>query len=84
VEWPLPGTDGDLPRIAEQARTEGPQFITARDEPVAVVLSMEEYWQLRGKPADFRDWLLNGPKLDDETLMLLTQRLRGDIHDDEL
>jgi len=49
-EWQLQEAKNKLSRVVEQARSEGPQTITLRGQPAAVVLSFEDFRRLT-KPA---------------------------------
>jgi antitoxin Phd len=65
--WQLQDAKSRLSELIDKANAEGPQTITRRGEPAAVVLSADAYEQLRMQKegADFIDVLLNqGPKFD--------------------
>lgn len=66
--WQVQEAKSRLSEVIERAQTEGPQTITKRGKPAAVVLSSEAYETLqRKKPGpNLVDFLLNsGPKFDD-------------------
>ena len=66
--WQVQEAKSRLSEVIERAQTEGPQTITKRGKPAAVVLSSEAYETLqRKKPwPNLVDFLLNsGPKFDD-------------------
>lgn len=68
MDWTLTEAEHKLDEIADKALQEGPQRIH-RDEDVVVVISEEEYRQLKRDRAieknDFLEFLRNGPGLDD-------------------
>ncbi|HYD71052.1 type II toxin-antitoxin system Phd/YefM family antitoxin [Azospirillum sp.] len=74
MDWQLQQAEGHLGEIVERAHKEGPQFVSVEGERSAVVLSIEEYRRLREPASDLKDWLLNGPVLDDETVAILNDR----------
>jgi hypothetical protein len=43
---------------------DGPQVVTRHGEDVAVVISINEYRRLRSPRADFKDFLMAAPDLD--------------------
>jgi prevent-host-death family protein len=51
--------------VLERARTEGAQTITRHGKPSAVVLSVEDYEELRGKKPSLIEYLRTGPHFDD-------------------
>ncbi len=68
MDWTVKEAEQKLDEIADKALHEGPQRIR-RDEDVVVVISDEEYRQLKRDRAveknDFLEFLRNGPGLDD-------------------
>lgn len=60
MTWQLQEAKQKLSEVVQKALDEGPQTITRRGESVVVVLSVDEYRQLTGKP-DFAAFLLTGP-----------------------
>lgn len=49
-QWQLQEAKNRLSQVVSSARSEGPQTITLRGEPAAVVISIEEYRKMVGKP----------------------------------
>ncbi len=47
--------------MVQRAVENGPQVITKRGEPTAVVLSIEQYRQLTQPRSSFKDFLTSGP-----------------------
>ncbi|MFB9279318.1 type II toxin-antitoxin system Phd/YefM family antitoxin [Cohnella cellulosilytica] len=55
MQWKLQDAKNRLGSVVKKATDEGPQTISVRGIPVAVVLSMEEYHQLtKPKARQFR------------------------------
>ncbi|MEM8610644.1 MAG: type II toxin-antitoxin system Phd/YefM family antitoxin [Cyanobacteria bacterium P01_H01_bin.105] len=64
MNWQLVEAKSKLSEVLNRAHLEGPQVITKRGVPDAVVISVEDYAKL--KPAgSFKDWLLNMPQASD-------------------
>lgn len=61
--WQLQEAKARLSEVVKKAASEGPQEITVRGEPTAVVISRGDYEKLRGKdrPKNLSDFLLNSP-----------------------
>ncbi len=62
--WKLAEAKNKLSELVTRAVTEGPQTIRRHDTTV-VVVAEETYRTLTGERPNFREWLLNGPRLDD-------------------
>lgn len=62
--WKLQDAKSQLSKLVKDALTTGPQFITRRGEQAVVVISVEEYKRLTSAKPDFKDFLLNCPKMD--------------------
>ena len=73
--WQVQQAKAHLSELLDDAETKGPQIITRHGAERAVVLSIREYRSLstdsqkepsapRKPYADFKDWLLNGPRID--------------------
>jgi len=70
MQWQLQEAKNRLSAVVKKATDEGPQIISVRGKPAAIVLSMEEYQRLT-KPKTrltefFRDSPLRGLELDME------------------
>ena len=74
ASWQVQHAKAHFSELLDEAEHKGPQIITRHGAERAVVISIEEYRALAGATArnadkpkykDFKDWLLNGPKLDD-------------------
>ena len=64
MKWNLSEAKNRLSEVLTCAGTKGPQTITRRGESF-VVIPQEQYEKLTGKRPSFKDWLLNGPRIDD-------------------
>lgn len=74
MSWPLQDAKNQFSKVVQKARTEGPQIVTLRGEPAAVVLSAEDYDALlAGKPS-LADDLLSGPAWDDAMAEAVSKR----------
>jgi antitoxin Phd len=63
--WQVQQAKSRLSEVIEIAYKEGPQIITKHGTERAVVLSIEGYRALTAHKPNFRDYLLNGPVVDD-------------------
>lgn len=64
MTWNLSEAKNRLSEVLTRASKEGPQTIQRRNEDF-VVLPKVAYEQLAGQRPAFKDWLLNGPSLED-------------------
>jgi len=62
--WNLSEAKNRLSEVLTRAAAEGPQTIQRRNEDF-VVLPKVDYEKLTGQRPAFKDWLLNGPTLED-------------------
>lgn len=77
MNWHLQDAKNNLSKVVQKARTEGPQTVTLRGKPAAVVLSAEEYDQLIGKKKSLAEFLLSGPAWDDEFVEDVNRRSKA-------
>jgi prevent-host-death family protein len=75
MNWNLSEAKSRLSEVLTRAAKEGPQTIQRRNENF-VVLPEADYEKLAGQRPAFKDWLLNGPRLDDLDLHRNRSRLR--------
>lgn len=66
--WQLHQAKLKLSELITRAAAEGPQIITCRGVPKAVVLSVGDFKRLQAAQPSLVEHLLAGPKLDDETI----------------
>ena len=64
MEWKLADAKTKFSEVVRRALTEGPQRILRRNDTV-VVLAEEEYERLVGSRLGFKDFLLDGPDMDE-------------------
>jgi len=62
--WQLQDAKSRFCELVDKVRT-GPQFITRRGKPVAVVISEAEYDKLSAKKIDILDFFRSSPLRDD-------------------
>ena len=63
--WQVNEAKAHLSEVIDRACNEGPQTITRHGADRAVIISAAEYQALVANKADFKSWLLGGPKVDD-------------------
>ncbi len=68
ASWQVNEAKAHFSEVVARACNEGPQTITHHGTERAVVLSVPEYQALIAARADFKSWLLGGPKVDDFTI----------------
>ena len=59
--WQLQEAKARLSEVIKQASKEGPQTITMRGEPTAVVISKDEYERLKQPRGSFVDFMRKSP-----------------------
>ena len=64
--WKLQDAKSRFSRVVKDALTIGPQYITRRGVEAVVVVSHREYEELISNKLDFKDFLLNCPKMDQD------------------
>jgi prevent-host-death family protein len=75
-KWALQDAKARFSEVIRRANDQGPQVVTYRGVETAVVLSADDYHRLKPRKPSFVDMLLDGPKLDDETVDLINRRSR--------
>ena len=73
-KWQMQEAKAKFGDVVRRAASEGPQIVTYRGADTAVVLSIEEYRRLEAKRPSLVEYLLSGPKLDDETVDEINNR----------
>jgi prevent-host-death family protein len=76
-KWQLQQARTKLAELIRLAAIEGPQVVTYRGADRAVVLSADEYYRLSAARPNFAQFLLSGPKWDDETIAMINDRSRA-------
>ena len=88
ANWQVQQAKAHFSKLLEQAENNGPQMITRHGAERAVVVSIEQFRSLTGSATqepdrplyeDLKDWLLNGPKLEDDDPFF--EALRRDPND---
>lgn len=64
--WKLQDAKAKFSKVVENALKTGPQYVTRRGLKAVVILSTEEYEHLISKKQDFKTFLLNCPKMDED------------------
>jgi len=60
-QWQLQEAKQRFSELIRSVRSNGPQFVTRHGRPVAVVLDIDEYRQLKGDTPDFKTFLRAAP-----------------------
>jgi antitoxin Phd len=63
MEWQLADAKNRFSELVNQALRVGPQRVRRRNEAV-VVISAEDYEQLKGQRVSFKQYILDGESLD--------------------
>ncbi|QDU90977.1 Phd_YefM [Pirellulimonas nuda] len=64
MEWKLAEAKNKLSELVTRATSEGPQTIR-RNGVGVIVVAEETYLELTGQRPSFKQWLLEGPRIDD-------------------
>ncbi len=83
-KWQMQDAKAKFGEVVKRASSEGPQIVTYRGADAAVILSMEEYRRLDAGRANFVEFLLSGPKWDDETIAEINDRSKDAGRDIDL
>jgi prevent-host-death family protein len=65
MSWQVQEAKQRFSELLRVAHFDGPQFVTRHGREVAVVIDIADYRHLRGDDADFKDYLLSGPRFDE-------------------
>ncbi len=63
MAWQLQAAKQHLSELVERARGEGPQVVTKHGKAAVVVVSVEEYQRLRGRP-NLVEFIRQAPSFD--------------------
>ncbi len=63
MTWQVQEAKQRFSELLRRAVSEGPQVVTRHGEPIAVVVSADEYRRLSAERLDFKQFLLSGPDL---------------------
>lgn len=75
-KWQLQDAKARLSEVVKRAQTEGPQLVTCRGIETAVVVSIEDFRRLEANRPSLLDYLLAGPKLEDDAIAVINDRSR--------
>jgi len=75
--WQLQEAKARLSELVRRAVDEGPQHVSVRGEPAAVVLSEREYRELTSKRPSIVDHILAGDPWPDDLVEAINDRPRG-------
>lgn len=64
-QWALQDAKNRFSEVVDRATEDGPQTVTRRGVPVAVILSIDEYRSLTHDSGGFIDFLLSAPAVAD-------------------
>ena len=78
MNWHLQDAKNNFSKVVQKAIHEGPQTVTLRGKPAAVVISAEEFERLRSgeRKKSIVEHILNFPELDAETLEAINYRAK--------
>jgi antitoxin Phd len=79
AKWQLQEAKARLSDVVKRASSEGPQSITLRGNPVAVVLSHADYARLRRPRPSFVELMRSSPLVGVELRIKRTQTLTRDV-----
>lgn len=74
MNWHLQDAKNNFSKLVREAIKNGPQTVTLRGERTAVVLSAEDYDRLKEKKPSLAEFILSGPRLDDEVVDEINRR----------
>ncbi len=74
MNWHLQDAKNNFSKLVREAIKNGPQTVTLRGEPTAVVLSKHDYDRLKEKKPSLTEFILSGPAWDDDIVELINQR----------
>jgi len=83
-KWQMQEAKAKFAEVVKRAASEGPQLVTHRGADTAVVLSVEEYRRLNAARPSLVEFLLSGPKWDDETIAVINDRSKDTGRDIDL
>ena len=77
THWSVADAKASLSEVLEQATSSGPQTITRRGEPVAVVVSVEEWKRKTRRKGNLAEFFASSP-LRDSGLTIDERRVESD------
>ena len=83
-KWQMQEAKAKFAEVVKRAASEGPQVVTHRGADTAIILSVEEYRRLNAARPSLVEFLLGGPKWDDETIAVINDRSKDTGRDIDL
>ena len=83
-KWQMQQAKAKFAEVVKRAASEGPQIVTYRGADTAVILSAKDYRRLEAKRPSLVEFLLSGPKWDDETIAVINDRSKDTGRDIDL
>ena len=77
MNWHLQDAKSNFSKLVRQAIKDGPQTVTLRGTRTAVVLSAEDYDRMLEKNPSLAEFILSGPRWDDDIVGLINQRSKA-------
>ncbi len=74
MPWQLQDAKNRFSEVVQKANTDGPQVVTVRGKPTAVVISIAEFEKLHDQKPSLAEFLLEGDPWDDEFVELVNAR----------
>ncbi len=78
-QWQLQDAKARLSEVIKSAQDEGPQQVTVRGKPSAVVISVAEYEALKKQRPGFVEFMRTSPLADAELVIERSDSLTRDI-----
>jgi len=79
TSWQLQDVKARLSEVIKSAKTEGPQEVTVRGQPSAVILSMEAYEAMKKQRPDFVSLMRSSPLVGEDIYIERSTSLARDI-----
>ena len=77
--WQLQDAKARLSEVIKSAVQEGPQEVTVRGKPSAVILSVEAYQAMKKQRPDFVSFMQQSPLLGEDIDMTRSESLTRDV-----
>lgn len=77
MAWQLQDAKNRFSEVVQRAATSGPQIVTVRGKPKAVVVSIEDFERLNDQKPSLTDHILSGPAWPDEAVEEINRRSKS-------
>ncbi|UDL87706.1 type II toxin-antitoxin system prevent-host-death family antitoxin [Mesorhizobium sp. PAMC28654] len=74
MKWDIQSAKSNLSKLVGQSREKGPQTISVRGMPVAVVLAVEDSERFVAEKPSLAEYRLSGPEWDDDLVEEVNRR----------